>query len=162
MSIYGIDFSKINFRKRPDLYRIGRGEQWVLSAEPYKSEILPYWKFKTPELAKKSVRKIYSLFKNYLQDSDFVGADMARKYLQMGYTRSMRYSNHKSGKKYDGPVPKDKKGLSGSHGREELPRDRDWQKYKSASYFLKYYLKAKDNKKYRKLKQLHWNKYETN
>lgn len=31
------------------------------------------------------------------------------KALQMGYTRSRRYANHKGGKKYDGPVPADKK-----------------------------------------------------
>ena len=36
---YGLDFNKINFRERPELYRIGRGEQGVLLVEPYKSEI---------------------------------------------------------------------------------------------------------------------------
>ena len=32
--------------------------------------------------------------------------DMARKYLQMGYTRARRYANHKGGRKYgrDGAV----------------------------------------------------------
>lgn len=39
---YSLDFKKINFRERPELYRIGRGEQGVLLVEPYKSEILPY------------------------------------------------------------------------------------------------------------------------
>ena len=33
--------------------------------------------------------------------NEFVGADMARKYLQMGYTRARRYANHKGGRKYD-------------------------------------------------------------
>ena len=42
---YFLDFAKINFRKRPQLYRIGRGEQGVLLVEPYKSEILPHWRF---------------------------------------------------------------------------------------------------------------------
>ena len=27
--------------------------------------------------------------------------DMARKFLQMGYTRAMRYAKHKGGRKYD-------------------------------------------------------------
>ena len=53
---------------------------------------------------------------------DFVGADMARKFLQMGFTRARRYANHRGGKKYAGPVPADKKGQSGAHGRPELPR----------------------------------------
>ncbi len=69
-------------------------------AEPYKSEILPYWRFKTPDIARHSSEKIYEMFLNYLQQEDFVGADMARKFIQMGYTRSRRYANHKSGRKY--------------------------------------------------------------
>ena len=40
------------------------------------------------------------MFLDYLEQDDFVGADMARKFLQMGYTRSRRYANHKSGRKY--------------------------------------------------------------
>ena len=42
---FSLDFEKINFRKRPKLYRIGRGEEGVLLVEPYKSEILPFWQF---------------------------------------------------------------------------------------------------------------------
>jgi hypothetical protein len=97
---YSLDYQNLNFRDRPDLYRVGKGEQGVLLVEPYKSEILPYWRFKNPEIAKESSSKIYQLFLDYLEQDDFVGADMARKFLQMGYTRSRRYANHKSGKKY--------------------------------------------------------------
>ena len=43
---------KINFRERPELYRIGRGEQGVLLVEPYKSEILPFWKFADEDKAR--------------------------------------------------------------------------------------------------------------
>ncbi len=91
---YSIDFKTINFRDRPDLYRVGKGEQGVLLVEPYKSEILPYWRFKNPEIAKQSSEKIYEMFLEYLEKDDFVGADMARKFIQMGYTRSRRYANH--------------------------------------------------------------------
>ena len=97
---YHLNFSVINFREQPHLYKIGRGEQGVLLVQPYKSEILPHWKFKTEEIAKKSAKKIYRLFKQYLLDNDFIGADMARKFLQMGFTRARRYANHKSGRKY--------------------------------------------------------------
>jgi hypothetical protein len=38
---YSLDFTQLNFRDRPDLYRVGKGEQGVLLVEPYKSEILP-------------------------------------------------------------------------------------------------------------------------
>jgi len=41
-------------------------------------------------------------FEAYLA-GDFVGADMARKFLQMGYSRSRRDANYKGGRKYDPP-----------------------------------------------------------
>ena len=41
------------------------------------------------------------MFKAYLDSGEFVGADMARKFLQMGYTRARRYANYKGGRKYD-------------------------------------------------------------
>ena len=43
------------------------GEQGVLLVEPYKSELLPHWKFKTVAEAKKSSAKIYKLFLAYLR-----------------------------------------------------------------------------------------------
>lgn len=154
---YSLDYKNLNLRDQPELYRTGVGEQGVLLVEPYKSEILPYWKFKTPALAKKSSQKIYTLFKQYLKDDDFVGADMARKFLQMGYTRSRRYANHKSGKKYDGPVPQDKKGQSGAHGREKLPLVPDEEKARSADIFYEVWQQAKANKKYQSLLTAHKN-----
>ena len=51
---YSLDFESIDFRRHPELYRIGKGEQGVLLIEPYKSEILPHWRFKTVAEAKKS------------------------------------------------------------------------------------------------------------
>src|SRR5262245_44928136 len=98
---YKLDFAGIDFRRRPDLYRIGRGEQGVLLVEPYKSEILPHWRFKDPDIAERSAKKIYQLFKRYRAKGDFVGMDMARKFLQMGFTRARRYANYKGGRKYD-------------------------------------------------------------
>ncbi|OKS88154.1 DUF4385 domain-containing protein [Mucilaginibacter polytrichastri] len=91
----------IDYRAEPEQYRVGKGEQGVLICEPYKSEIGLYWRFRTEAIAKESSAKIYGLFLTYLSDDDFVGADMARKYLQMGFTRARRYANYKGGKKYD-------------------------------------------------------------
>jgi hypothetical protein len=79
---YSLDFKNIDFRSSPELYRVGKGEQGVLLVEPYKSEILPYWRFKTPDIAKKSSEKIYDMFLDYLEKDDFVGADMARKFIK--------------------------------------------------------------------------------
>lgn len=91
----------IDYRAHPEEYRVGKGEQGVLICEPYKSEIGQHWRFKTPEIARASSAKILAMFRKYLRQGDFVGADMARKYLQMGYTRARRYANYKGGRKYD-------------------------------------------------------------
>ena len=149
-------YKDIDFRNYPNKYRIGRGEQGVLMAEPYKSEILPHWKFATPDKAKVSADEILSMFHEYLRRDDFVGADMARKFLQMGYTRSRRYANHVGGKKYNGPVPDDKKGQSGAHGREELPRSaEDPVKAESARIFHERYETAKNDPLYQTLYKRH-------
>ncbi|EID8631836.1 DUF4385 domain-containing protein [Salmonella enterica] len=97
---YQQDFSSIDFRQQPELYQVGRGEQGVLLVEPYKSEILPFWRYKDEASAMKSAEQIYQLFEAYRQQNDFVGMDMARKFIQMGYTRARRYANYKGGKKY--------------------------------------------------------------
>ncbi|ECB3524817.1 DUF4385 domain-containing protein [Salmonella enterica subsp. enterica] len=97
---YQQDFSSIDFRQQPELYQVGRSEQGVLLVEPYKSEILPFWRYKDEASAMKSAEQIYQLFEAYRQQDDFVGMDMARKFIQMGYTRARRYANYKGGKKY--------------------------------------------------------------
>jgi hypothetical protein len=158
---YSLNFDQLNFREQPECYRIGKGEQGVLLVEPYKSEILPYWRFKTPEVAEVSAQKIYQLFIDYKHAGDFIGMDMARKFLQMGYTRSRRYANHKGGKKYDGPVPPEKKGQSGAHGREQLPLVVDEIKAASARIFYEYWQKAKNDADYQAMILAHREKYES-
>ena len=97
---YALDYASLDLRRHPELYRIGRGEQGVLLVEPYKSEILPLWRFKTVAQARVSAKAIYAMFERYRSEHDFVGMDMARKFLQMGFTRARRYANHSSGRKY--------------------------------------------------------------
>jgi hypothetical protein len=43
-----------DLRKHPEAYRVGRGEQGVFHAEPYKGELLPLWSFKTEAAARDS------------------------------------------------------------------------------------------------------------
>ncbi len=150
---YSLDYRELNLRQQPDLYRVGVGEMGVLLVRPYKDEILPHWRFKTPDVARESADKIYQLFLDYKAQGDFIGMDMARKFLQMGFTRARRYSNHKGGKKYDGPVPDDKKGQSGAHGREQLPRQEDPVKAESARIFYAKYLEAREDPQYQALKK---------
>jgi hypothetical protein len=145
---YSIDFETIDFREHPEHYRIGKGEQGVLLVEPYKSAILPHWRFKTPQIARKSASKIYRLFLEYKKAGDFVGMDMARKFLQMGYTRSRRYANHKSGRKY-------KEGT-----REVLDQEEDALKAESARIFYEMWKKAREDTLYLEFKKRHRDIYE--
>ncbi|GAC93739.1 hypothetical protein PHSY_001304 [Pseudozyma hubeiensis SY62] len=97
---YDLPYPSLDLRAHPHLYRTGVGEQGVLMVEPYKSELLPHWRFKDPPTATASSTKLHSIFLSYVSEADFVGADMARKFIQMGYTRARRYANHRGGKKY--------------------------------------------------------------
>lgn len=143
---YDLDFDKIDFRKQPELYRVGRGEQGVLLVEPYKSEILPHWRFKTPDIATVSSEKIYQMFLDYKEKKDFIGMDMARKFLQMGYTRARRYTNYKGGRKYD------------EDGKVK-ERQIDPVKAKSAAIFMDKWKLARTDEEYLKMKKEHQKKY---
>ncbi|MBD2184120.1 DUF4385 domain-containing protein [Planktothrix sp. FACHB-1355] len=153
---YTLDFKNIDFRADPELYRVGKGEQGVLLVEPYKGEILPHWRFKTPELARESADKIYQMFLEYLDKDDFVGADMARKFLQMGYTRSRRYANHKSGRKYKQNPQKETSPAAQLQARKNLlPNEPDPVKAESAAIFKEKWMQAKTNEKYLQLLEKH-------
>lgn len=143
---YDLDFEKIDFREQPELYRVGRGEQGVLLVEPYKSEILPYWRFKTPEIASESSEKIYQLYLDYKKQDDFVGMDMARKFLQMGYTRARRYANYKGGRKYE-------------ENGEIKERTIDSVKAESAAIFEIKWKLVREDVDYLTLKKAHQKKY---
>ena len=99
---YSLDYKSLDFTD-PEirkLYRIGRGEQGVLLIRPYTEEICKHWRFKNVPTATQSSNKIYEMFCDYRRKKDFIGMDMARKFLEMGFTRARRYANHKTGRKY--------------------------------------------------------------
>lgn len=143
-----LDFKTIDFRKQPELYRVGKGEQGVLLVEPYKGEILPHWRYKTVAEAKRSSAKIYKLLLAYLKADDFPGADRNRKFLQMGWTRSRRYANHKGGRKYD------------KRTGDELPRTEDKEKAKAAAVFYERYVAARQHAEYVRQKKAQQERYE--
>ncbi|MDQ3061373.1 MAG: DUF4385 domain-containing protein, partial [Acidobacteriota bacterium] len=92
---------------------------------------------------------IYEMFLEYKRQKDFVGMDMARKFLQMGITRARRYANHPSGRKY-------KKGT-----REIIPIEKeDEEKAESAKIFSEKYYLAKNDEVYQALMKAHKEKYE--
>ncbi len=125
-----------DYRAHPDRYRIGRGERGVLTVQPYKGELLPHWRFRTPEEAEESARTIFGLFEGYRDANDGVGMDMARKFLQMGFTRSRRYANHRGGRKVDA-------------AGNEKPREMDEEKARSAEAFRAWLERTKADPEYR-------------
>ena len=169
---YDLDFEQVNFRLQPELYRTGIGEQGVLLVEPYKSEILAFWGFKSEIIASESSEQIYQMFLEYLELEDFVGADMARKFLQMGFTRAKRYANNKSGKKYTDSNQQNNthKQLaypysSGSMNKPNLVIEQQIdvltsEKAKCAEIFRIKWSLAQNNQKYKELAQLHHDKYD--
>ena len=124
---YELDYKKLDFTdsETRKLYRIGRGEQGVLLVRPYTDDICAHWRFVNEETAIKSSDAIYKMFCTYRRNKDFIGMDMARKFLEMGFTRARRYANHSSGRKYD------------SNGKVR-PQEVDWktnEKAKAAQIF---------------------------
>ena len=135
----------VDYRKNPHLYNIGRGQQGVLICEPYKSEICAHWRFKTVPEAEASSQTILEMFHVYLHSGDFVGADMAKKFLHMGFTRARRYANHRDGKKYapDGSI---------------IPQEPDamtCEKARSAVIFREAWKSARENQIYLSMKKKH-------
>ena len=100
---YDLNYKELDFtdEETRKLYRIGRGEQGVLLVRPYTNDICAHWRFKTPKIAIESAHTIFDMYLDYLEQQDFIGMDMCRKFLEMGFTRSRRYANHRDGKKYD-------------------------------------------------------------
>lgn len=64
--------------------------------------------------------------------------DMARKYLQMGFTRARRYANHGSGRKYD-------------DAGDERPREENPEKAAAARVFKKMWDRVESDRTYRRM-----------
>ena len=143
---YDLDYKKLDFTdaETRKLYRIGRGEQGVLLVRPYTDDICAHWRFVDEPTARKSADKIYSMFCEFRRRKDFIGMDMARKFLEMGFTRARRYANHSSGRKYD--------KMSG----KIRPQEHDWRtntKAKSAAIFKEVRDKAAYDPEYKEMRK---------
>ena len=81
------------------------------------------------------------MYRGFRALRDFIGMDMCRKFLEMGFTRARRYANHKNGKKYkDGKI---------------LPQEKDWatsEKAKAASIFKIFRDKVTKDPKYQSMR----------
>ena len=134
-----------DFRKNPEEYEVGRGCEGVFKIQPYKDELLPLWSYADEDAAEESADALLEAFYDYLDEDDFVGADMARKYLRMGYTRAMRYAKYPGGKKYE-------------DGEEREPEEwADNEKRRAAVVFEKAWKEARENEEYRRMREEHRN-----
>ena len=148
---YDLDYKNLDFTD-PEvrgLYCIGRGEQGVLLVRPYTNDICAHWRFVNEETAIASSAKIYEMFCTYRRNKDFIGMDMARKFLEMGFTRARRYANHSSGRKYDS-------------NRKVRPQESDWrtnEKAKAAAVFKEVRDKAAYDPTYKQMRK-EWREWE--
>lgn len=126
-------------------YRIGRGEQGVLSFEPYKSALLPLWRFRNPTVARRSATDLWERFETFDEAGDFVGMDMARKFIQMGMTRAKRYANHAGGRKYSKETGDELPTSKAHQGKEE--------KEEASLVFREYWERCRRHEGYQKKKQ---------
>ena len=111
---------------------------------PYTDDICAHWRFVDEDTARKSSTKIYEMFLGFKTKRDFIGMDMARKFLEMGFTRARRYANHSSGRKYD--------KMSG----KVRPQEHDWRtntKAKSAAIFKEVRDKAAYDPEYQAMRK---------
>tara|TARA_B100001758_G_scaffold217841_1_gene204920 strand:+ start:24 stop:491 length:468 start_codon:yes stop_codon:yes gene_type:complete len=146
---YKLDYKNTLFRPNDTRYRIGRGEQGVLLVRPYTDVICRHWRFKTLKEARVSSQKIFDMYLDYRIQKDFIGMDMCRKFLEMGFTRARRYANHKDGNKYD------------SNGKVK-PQEKDWatsEKAKSARRFKEFRDLVTKDEFYISLRK-NWREYE--
>ena len=126
-----------DFREHPEAYEIGRGEQGVFKIQPYKDELLPLWTIKTLGDAETSAADIYDQFEAYKDADEFPGMDLARKYLQMGWTRALRYAKYPGGRKYD------------DDGTEREPqRWYDEEKYEISQVYKEYLDRVREDETY--------------
>jgi len=134
----------VDFRENPERYEIGRGEEGVFKVQPYKDELLELWGFADRSSADAGGEAIYEKYREYRAREEFVGMDMARKYLQMGYTRAMRYARYPGGQKYD------------EDGTEREPTFwADHDKREAALVYETWQERVESDELYRKMKAAH-------
>ena len=87
-----------------------------------------------------------------MERRDFVGADMTRKFIQMGMTRARRYANWKGGRKYakDGSGKNERwlgEGKDGEEGRKRR------EKEEASELFKRFWRRCLEDEGYQALKE---------
>lgn len=72
----------INYQENPMLYLYTECCGGMYTCKPYSKELLGMYKFLGRGASEKTANNLYSYFLKKVKDSDFVGADLSRKYIQ--------------------------------------------------------------------------------
>lgn len=144
-----VDFDHKKFQKALSEKYDLRGEVGVLSYN-FSKEICKLWRFKTPEIARVSAAALREKYDFYISEwreaiclenkiYSFIRADICRKFILMGYTRAMRYYNHKSGTKWK---------KSRGDNWQILAPDHDAEKKVCAEIFARVHRQIKESGEY--------------
>lgn len=136
-----------DFREQPGAYRVGRGEEGAFKIQPYKDELLPLWGIKTVAEAEQGAADILTKFHEYRENDEFPGMDMARKYLQMGWTRAMRYAKYPGGQKYE--------TVDGEQVERDPQQWYDEEKREIALVYKSYLDRVREDEVYRRMREEH-------
>ena len=85
--------NSINYRNNPDYYIYIPNILGIFVIQPYTDEIVPIIKISSVDIFKESLQKLTDLFMMYLDNKDYIGSDMVRKYIQFIVTQSKAYYN---------------------------------------------------------------------
>jgi len=142
----------LDFREHPERYHHTPDERGAFKIEPYKSELLPEWGISDLAAAESGAEAIYERYREYRGADEFVGMDMARKYLQMGWTRAMRYAKYPGGQKYETDA-------DGTRVEREPQEWYDPEKREIALVYREYLDRVREDDAYRAAKRAHREQY---
>ena len=137
----------VDFREHPARYRPTDDERGVFKIEPYKSELLPLWTISDLESAEDAATAIRERYREYRARGEFVGMDLARKYLQMGWTRALRYAKYPGGQKYVDDEERDPQ------------RWYDDEKYEISQVYRDHLDAVRSDEEYERLRERHRERY---
>ena len=140
----------INVKENPELYIVDNGLKGMYTFEPYKSLLLPLFKYKSQKAAKRSTEKLLYQFNKNLGE-DFIACNMCVKYLRAGVIFSRRYNRYgKSGRVYD--ENGERKGML-------KIKDRDKEKMDITRMYEKALKECVSNEEYKGMKKVFHEKY---
>ncbi|WP_436923174.1 DUF4385 family protein [Halosimplex amylolyticum] len=152
----------LDFREHPERYRHTPDERGAFKIEPYKSELLPEWGIATLDEAEDGAEPIYERYREYRAADDFVGMDLARKDLQMGWTRAMRYAKYPGGNKYRTDDDSEARSASKASGNRVEREPQQWydpEKREIAVTYREYLDRVREDEAYERAKRQHREHY---